>query len=99
MGTTISAGGTARLITATALVLFMTLPGPALFYAGPVCSKNTLSILIQCFAIACIVSLLWWAVGYSLTFAAITPALVDGSIGTRDPAGGTPGNFAFSITN
>ena len=68
MGTTISAGDTAWLITATALVLFMTLPGLALFYAGLVRAKNALSILIQCFAITCLVSLLWWALGYTLTF-------------------------------
>jgi ammonium transporter, Amt family len=61
-------GDTAWLITATALVLFMTLPGLALFYAGLVRTKNVLSILIQCFAISCVVSLLWLAVGYSLTF-------------------------------
>ena len=61
-------GDTAWLITATALVLFMTLPGLALFYAGLVRVKNVLSILIQCFAITCVVSLLWLAVGYSLTF-------------------------------
>ena len=61
-------GDTAWLITATALVLFMTLPGLALFYAGLVRAKNVLSILIQCFAITCVVSLLWLACGYSLTF-------------------------------
>jgi ammonium transporter, Amt family len=61
-------GDTAWLITATALVLFMTLPGLALFYAGLVRTKNVLSILIQCFAITCVVSLLWLAAGYSLTF-------------------------------
>jgi ammonium transporter, Amt family len=61
-------GDTAWLITATALVLFMTIPGLALFYAGLVRSKNVLSILIQCFAITCLVSLLWLTVGYSLTF-------------------------------
>src|SRR5688572_23815657 len=61
-------GDTAWLITATALVLFMTLPGLALFYAGLVRSKNVLSILMQCFAVTCVVSLLWLAVGYSLTF-------------------------------
>ncbi|HTK91470.1 MAG TPA: ammonium transporter [Verrucomicrobiae bacterium] len=61
-------GDTAWLISATALVLFMTLPGLALFYAGLVRSKNVLSILIQCFTITCVVSLLWLAVGYSLTF-------------------------------
>src|SRR5678815_2002083 len=61
-------GDTAWPITATALVLFMTLPGLALFYAGLVRAKNVLSILIQCFAITCVVSLLWLACGYSLTF-------------------------------
>ena len=55
-------GDTAWLITATALVLFMTLPGLALFYAGLVRTKNVLSILIQCFAITCVVSMLWLAV-------------------------------------
>jgi Amt family ammonium transporter len=64
----VDTGDTAWLISATALVLFMTLPGLALFYAGLVRSKNVLSILIQCFAITCVVSLLWLAVGYSLTF-------------------------------
>jgi Amt family ammonium transporter len=61
-------GDTAWLITATALVLFMTLPGLALFYAGLVRSKNVLSILMQCFAITCVASLVWLAAGYSLTF-------------------------------
>ena len=63
-----NSGDTAWLITATALVLFMTIPGLALFYAGLVRSKNVLSILIQCFAITCIVSLLWLTIGYALTF-------------------------------
>jgi Amt family ammonium transporter len=61
-------GDTAWIIAATALVLFMTLPGLALFYAGLVRSKNVLSILMQCFAITGVASLLWMAVGYSLTF-------------------------------
>src|SRR4051812_32631038 len=64
----IDTGDTAWLITATALVLFMTIPGLALFYAGLVRAKNVLSILIQCFAITCLVSLLWLTIGYSLTF-------------------------------
>jgi len=64
----VNTGDTAWLISATALVLFMTLPGLALFYAGLVRAKNVLSILMQCFAITCVVSLLWLAVGYSLTF-------------------------------
>jgi Amt family ammonium transporter len=61
-------GDTAWIIAATALVLFMTLPGLALFYAGLVRAKNVLSILIQCFAITGVVSLVWLGVGYSLTF-------------------------------
>lgn len=64
----LNSGDTAWIIAATALVLFMTLPGLALFYAGLVRSKNVLSILMQCFAITGVVSLLWLAVGYSLTF-------------------------------
>ena len=77
-------GDTAWIITATALVLFMTLPGLALFYAGLVRAKNVLSILMQCFAITCVVSLLWLAVGYSLTFA--DGGAVQGFIGGLDKA-------------
>jgi ammonium transporter, Amt family len=65
---TINSGDTAWVLTSTALVLFMTLPGLALFYAGLVRSKNAISVLIQCFAIACIVSVAWVAYGYSLAF-------------------------------
>jgi len=63
-----AAGDTAWMLTATALVLFMTLPGLALFYGGLVRSKNVLSVLMQCFAIAGIVSILWLVIGYSLAF-------------------------------
>ncbi len=56
------------MMVATALVLFMTLPGLALFYGGLVRSKNILSVLAQCFGIAGLVTILWWAVGYSLAF-------------------------------
>jgi ammonium transporter, Amt family len=59
---------TAWMIVATALVLFMTLPGLALFYAGLVRAKNVLSVLMQCFAITCVVTLAWVVVGYSLAF-------------------------------
>jgi Amt family ammonium transporter len=59
---------TAWILTSTALVLFMTLPGLSLFYAGLVRSKNVLSILMQCFAITCIVSILWLAGVYSFIF-------------------------------
>ena len=64
----IDAGNTAWLITATALVLFMTLPGLALFYGGLVRAENLLSVLMQCFTIACLVSVAWLACGYSLVF-------------------------------
>jgi ammonium transporter, Amt family len=64
----IDAGDTAWLITATALVLFMTLPGLALFYGGLVRAENVLSVLMQCFTIACLVTLLWLVAGYSLAF-------------------------------
>src|SRR5262245_51938461 len=64
----IDAGNTAWLITATALVLFMTLPGLALFYGGLVRADNILSVLMQCFAITCLVSVLWLLFAYSLTF-------------------------------
>ena len=59
---------TAWMITATALVLFMTLPGLALFYAGLVRTKNVLSVLMQCFAITCMVTIAWVIAGYSLAF-------------------------------
>ena len=59
---------TAWILVSTALVLLMTLPGLALFYAGLVSSKNTLSTLAQCFVIACIASVIWFICGYSLAF-------------------------------
>jgi len=62
----IDSGDTAWMLTSTALVLFMTLPGLALFYSGLVRSRNVLSVLMQCFAIACMVSVVWVLVGYSL---------------------------------
>ena len=60
---------TAWVLTSTALVLFMTIPGLSLFYAGLVRSKNVLSVLMQCFAITCLVSILWLAGVYSFIFA------------------------------
>jgi Amt family ammonium transporter len=63
-----NSGNTAWILTATALVLFMSLPGLALFYGGLVRTKNVLSILMQCFAIAAVVSLLWLLGFYSLAF-------------------------------
>lgn len=65
---TINPANTAWILTATALVLFMTLPGLALFYGGLVRSRNVLSILMQCFAITCLVSVLWALGAYGLAF-------------------------------
>jgi Amt family ammonium transporter len=62
-------GDTAWMLTATALVLFMTIPGLALFYAGMVRSKNVLSVMMQCFAITALVTVLWVIAGYSIAFA------------------------------
>ncbi|OYX32500.1 MAG: ammonia channel protein [Caulobacterales bacterium 32-69-10] len=85
---------TAWVLTATALVLFMTLPGLALFYAGLVRAKNVLSVMMQCVAIACLASVLWLAVGYSLAFEAgnalvggLSKAFLRGV--TRDSVSGT----------
>jgi len=64
----ISAGDTAWMLTSTALVLLMTIPGLALFYAGMVRKKNVLATLMQSFACTCIVTLLWWIIGYSWAF-------------------------------
>jgi len=69
-----NSGDTAWMLTATALVLFMTLPGLALFYAGLVRAKNVLSVLMQCFSIAALASIVWVVAGYSL-------ALTEGSTG------------------
>ncbi|MDA8781870.1 ammonium transporter [bacterium] len=64
----LSGANTAWILTSTALVLFMTIPGLSLFYGGLVRSKNVLSVLMQCFAITCMASLIWFAFGYSLAF-------------------------------
>ena len=65
----LDSGDTAWMLTSTALVLMMTIPGLALFYAGMVRKKNVLSVLMQCFAICCLMSILWMIIGYSLAFA------------------------------
>lgn len=64
----LSSGDTAWMITATVLVLFMTIPGLSLFYAGMVRAKNVLSVFMQCFAITALMSVLWMLYGYSLAF-------------------------------
>ena len=64
----VNTGNTAWMLTATALVLFMTLPGLALFYGGLVRERNVLSVLMHCSAVACLASVLWMVVGYSIAF-------------------------------
>ena len=64
----INGADTAWILTSTALVLFMTIPGLSLFYAGLVRVKNVLSVLMQCFALTCLMSLVWFVVGYTIAF-------------------------------
>ncbi|HMI37165.1 MAG TPA: ammonium transporter [Steroidobacteraceae bacterium] len=74
----ISSGDTAWMLTSTALVLMMTIPGLALFYGGMVRKKNVLATLMQSFAITCLVTVLWWLVGYSLAFTPGTSPFLGG---------------------
>ena len=64
----LNGANTSWILTSTALVLFMTIPGLSLFYGGLVRSKNALSVLMQCFSITCLASIIWFAFGYSLAF-------------------------------
>ena len=66
---TIDSGNTAWIIVATALVLFMTIPGLSMFYAGLVRKKNVLSVFMHCFVITCVMSIVWLVFGYSAAFA------------------------------
>src|SRR5688500_11187359 len=68
LGQELNGADTAWVMTSTALVLFMTIPGLSLFYAGLVRTRNVLSVLMQCFAITCVASLVWLLLGYSLAF-------------------------------
>src|SRR5688572_25911395 len=73
----IDSGNTAWLLVSTALVLFMMIPGLSLFYAGLVRSRNVLSILMQCYALTCVMSLVWLACGYSLSFSGTSGIIGD----------------------
>lgn len=87
----INPADTAWILTSTALVLFMTIPGLSLFYAGLVRVKNVLSVLMQCFALTCLMSLLWFGLGYTIAF---------GSDGVEQAAFiGDFGNVFFSSIN
>jgi ammonium transporter, Amt family len=89
-------GDTAWMITATTLVLLMTLPGLALFYAGMVRVKNALSMLMQCFAITALVSVLWMIYGYSLAFD--TTGMTAGEVNLHSFIGGFGKAFMAGIT-
>ena len=68
MPSTLNSGDTAWMLTSTALVLLMTIPGVALFYGGMVRRKNVLATVMQSFAVTCLVTVLWMVIGYSLAF-------------------------------
>ena len=102
-----NAADTAWIMTATALVLFMTLPGLALFYGGLVRARNVLSVFMHCYAIACLMSVLWFFLGYSIAFGSGTSGLWGGfdkialSGVTADSLSGTLPEilfFAFQMT-
>ncbi len=100
----INGADTAWILTSTALVLFMTLPGLALFYAGLVRSKNVLSVLMQCFSITCVATIIWVVAGYSIAFGdggaanpywgGLSRMFLDGM--TRDAVVGTIPETVFS---
>ena len=101
---TLNQGDTAWMITASALVLFMTLPGLALFYGGLVRAKNILTILVQCFALGSIITVLWVLFGYSLAFdtggmakGAFNLHSVIGGLGRLFLKGLSPGSLTLSI--
>ena len=93
---TLNAGDTAWMLTATALVLFMTIPGLALFYGGMVRSKNVLSVMMQCFAITGLMSILWMVYGYSLAFD--TTGMEKGVLNLNSFIGGLSKAFLAGVT-
>jgi len=93
---TLDPGDTAWMLTATALVLFMTIPGLALFYGGMVRAKNVLSVLMQCFAITALVSVLWVIFGYSLAFD--TTGMEQGVVNFHSFVGGLSKAFMAGLT-
>ena len=93
---TLNSGDTAWMLTATALVLFMTIPGLALFYGGMVRSKNILSVMMQCFAITGLISVLWVIYGYSLAFD--TTGMEQGVVNFNSFIGGLSKAFLSGLT-
>ncbi|MDX1725116.1 MAG: ammonium transporter [Pseudomonas sp.] len=92
----LNGGDTAWMLVATVLVLFMTIPGLALFYAGMVRSKNVLSVLMQCFAITGLISVLWVIYGYSLAFD--TTSMEQGVVNLNSFVGGFSKAFLSGLT-
>ncbi|WP_068825157.1 ammonium transporter [Pseudomonas sp. BMS12] len=92
----LNSGDTAWMLTATALVLFMTIPGLALFYAGMVRSKNVLSVMMQCFAITGLISILWVVYGYSMAFD--TTGMEQGVTNLNSFVGGLSKAFLSGLT-
>ncbi len=92
----LNSGDTAWMLTSTALVLFMTIPGLALFYGGLVRTKNVLSVLMQCFALTAIMTLVWVIIGYSLAFN--TDGMEAGSTSINSFVGGLGTMFLSGVT-
>ncbi|MCG3645302.1 ammonium transporter [Pseudomonas putida] len=92
----LNSGDTAWMLTATALVLFMTIPGLALFYGGMVRSKNVLSVMMQCFAITGLMSILWVIYGYSMAFD--TAGMEKGVLNFNSFVGGFSKAFLSGVT-
>jgi len=92
----LNSGDTAWMLTATALVLFMTIPGLALFYGGMVRSKNVLSVMMQCFAITGLMSILWVVYGYSMAFD--TSGMEKGVLNFNSFVGGFSKTFLSGVT-
>jgi Amt family ammonium transporter len=93
---TLSGGDTAWILTSTALVLFMTIPGLSLFYGGLVRTKNVLSILVQCLALTCAMSVVWLIVGYSLAFD--STGMAEGVVGRAAFVGGLGRAFLSGVS-
>ena len=92
----LNSGDTAWMLTATVLVLMMTIPGLSLFYAGMVRSKNVLSVLMQCFAICCMVTVIWVVYGYSMAFD--TTGMEAGVVNLNSIVGGLGNTFLQGIS-
>ena len=94
---TLDTGDTAWILVATAFVLFMNIPGLALFYGGLVRTKNVLSVLMQCLALTALITIIWLGFGYSLAFD--TTGMVEGTVNLNSFIGGTSKAFLTGVTD